>query len=258
MKILLGGLLVLSLALNIFLWTRLSSLRDQLQSAQASASEIDELRRQNEELQAKQKGAPNSGGADERELTRLRSEVGQLRKQTGEVAALRAQAAEVRHLRSQLAAATQHLARAESDLAEAVRLSREELQEFKKEAQSVGCINNLKQIGLAARLWANDHNDVFPPDFISMKDELNTPKILFCPADTAAIRVTEWSQLDPSAISYRFLNPNGSETDPTKPLTTCPIHGHVGLCDGSVQGEVAKKHPERLVTHDQKLYLDGY
>jgi len=235
MKILLGGLLVLSLALNIFLWTRLSSLRDQLQSAQASASEIDELRRQNEELQAKQRSAPNSGGADERALAKLRNEVGQLRKQTGEVATLRAQAAEAAQLRSQLAAATQHLARAQSDLADAVKLTPEELQQAKNEAQSIACVNNLKQIGLAARIWANDHNEVFPPDIISMKDELNTPKILFCPADTTAVRVTEWAQLDPSTITYRFLNPNGSDSDPTKPLTTCPIHGHVGLSDGSVQ-----------------------
>src|SRR5437588_3079350 len=94
MKILLGGLLVLSLALNIFLWTRLSSVRDQLQSAQASASEIDELRRQNEELQTKRTSAPDSGNADGRELARLRNEVAQLRKQTGEVPTLRSHAAE--------------------------------------------------------------------------------------------------------------------------------------------------------------------
>ncbi len=62
-----------------------------------------------------------------------------------------------------------------------------------------------------------------------------TPKILFCPADAAAIRVTEWSQLNLATISYRFLNPNGNESDPTKVLATCPIHGHVALSDGSVQ-----------------------
>ena len=67
-----------------------------------------------------------------------------------------------------------------------------------------------------------------------MKDQLATPKILFCPGDTAAIRVTEWSQLDPSLISYRFMNPNGNESDPTKLLTTCPIHGHTVLSDASV------------------------
>ena len=178
--------------------------------------------------------SPDSASANARELARLRNEVGQLRKHAGESAALQAQAAEAAQLRAQLAVATQNLARAESALADAVKLSPEELQQMKDEAQSIQCINNLKQIGLAARIWAKDHDNVFPPDFISMKDQLATPKILFCPGDTAAIRVTEWSQLDPSLISYRFMNPNGNESDPTKLLTTCPIHSHTVLSDGSV------------------------
>ena len=235
MKIILSGLLVLSLALSIFLWNRLSSQSSQLKSAQAGASEVDELRRQNQELQVNRTSAPDSASANELELARLRNEVGQLRKQAGEAATLRAQAAEAAQLRAQLAAATQDLARAQSALADAVKLSSEQMQQVKNEAQSVQCVSNLKQIGLAARLWANDHNDVFPPDIISMKDELNSPKILFCPADAAAIRVADWPQLNPSAISYRFLNPNGNESDPTKLLATCPIHGHVCLSDGSVQ-----------------------
>ena len=98
----------------------------------------------------------------------------------------------------------------------------------------VHCINNMKQIGLAARIWSNDHNDTFPPDLITMKNELNTPRILFCPADTKVVRVTEWPELNPSTISYRYLNPNGSDLEPSKPLIICPIHGHVGLGDGSV------------------------
>src|SRR5438477_9458375 len=234
MKILLGGILALSLALNILLWSRLSSQSNQLKSAQGTVSEIDELRRQNQELQINRTSAPDSASADARDLARLRNEVGQLRKQVGEAATLRTQAAEAAQLRARLATATRDLARAESELADAVKLSPEELQQVKEEAQSVACGNNLKQIGLAARKWANDHQNVFPPDFISMKDELATPKILFCPADAAAIRVTEWSQLDPSSSSYRFLNPNGDENDPTKPLATCSIHGHVVLSDDSV------------------------
>lgn len=55
MKILLAGLLVLSLALNVFLLSRLSSQIDQLKLAQDIASEMDELRRQNEELQIKRR-----------------------------------------------------------------------------------------------------------------------------------------------------------------------------------------------------------
>src|SRR6266702_7259623 len=229
MKILLGGLLALSLALNIFLWNRLSSQSNQLKSARASASEIEELRRQNHELQANRTSAADSGGADARDLARLRNEVGQRRKQAAEAATLRAQAAEAAQLRAQLAAATQDLARAQSELADAAKLSPEQMQQLKGEAQSVQCVSNLKQIGLAALIWANDHQNVFPPDLVSMKDELGSPRILFCPADAAAIRVTDWSQLNPSAISYRFLNPNGNESDPTKLLATCPIHGHVCL-----------------------------
>ena len=97
------------------------------------------------------------------------------------------------------------------------------------------CMNNMKQIGLAARLWANDHKDTFPPDLATMRNELVTPKILFCPAAPGGVQATDWTQLNPAAISYQFLNPNGNEADPQKPLTTCPIHGHVGMSDGSVQ-----------------------
>jgi len=35
----------------------------------------------------------------------------------------------------------------------------------------------------------------------------------------------------------------------------CPIHGSVCLLDGSVQMEVAKKHPEQIVQRDGKLYF---
>src|SRR5260370_502591 len=102
MKILLGGLLALSLALSIFLWNRLSSQSNQLKSAQAGASEIDELRRQNQELQVNRTSAPDSAGANALELARLRNEVGQLRKLAAEAATLRAQAAEAAQLRAQL------------------------------------------------------------------------------------------------------------------------------------------------------------
>jgi hypothetical protein len=36
----------------------------------------------------------------------------------------------------------------------------------------------------------------------------------------------------------------------------CPIHGTVGIGDGSVHRGVALEHPERLVTRDGKLYYD--
>src|SRR2546428_14021978 len=117
MKILVGGLLVLSLALNVFLWSRLRNQSDQLKLAQASASEIDELRRQNQELQIKRTSAPDSANAGPRELARLRNEAGHLRKQAREAETLRTHAPAAAQFDARLATATENLARAESELA---------------------------------------------------------------------------------------------------------------------------------------------
>jgi prepilin-type N-terminal cleavage/methylation domain-containing protein len=82
----------------------------------------------------------------------------------------------------------------------------------KKKAQKINCVNNLKQVGLAYRIWAGDNGDKYPQGvqwtsggannytyhqgvapgsfvnnpgmiFMVMSNELSTPKILFCPSD---------------------------------------------------------------------------
>jgi hypothetical protein len=137
-------------------------------------------------------------------------------------------------------------------------LSEEELAALAKareKALSINCVNNLKQVGLAARLWAMDNKDTYPSSFLSMSNELNTPKILVCPADTNRVVARTFADYSDANCSYELLAPAGSDQEPQRVLTRCPIHGHIGLCDGSVQGEVAKKHPEWLVERDGKLYL---
>src|SRR5580693_6632680 len=85
----------------------------------------------------------------------------------------------------------------------------------KRKAQRINCVSNLKQAGLAFRLWEGDNNDHYPmtvpfasggaEDFIYegggaggpaktpynegvvfmvMSNELGTPKLLICPSDT--------------------------------------------------------------------------
>jgi hypothetical protein len=236
MKIIVAALMFISLGLNAFLWKVASDQRRELAALQATATEAEELRRQNQELQASRAAAPSPATeADVKDLARLRNEVSQLRKTAAEVNALRAQAAEAAQLRQQLAAAAQGLAQKDKEIADAQKVAPEQAEQAKQRAQVIGCINNLKQIGLAARIYANANGQTFPPDFLTIRNELTSPRFLFCPASPSGVQATDWTQFNPATISYQYLNPNGTTADPQKPLVTCPIHGHMALSDGSVQ-----------------------
>jgi hypothetical protein len=134
-----------------------------------------------------------------------------------------------------------------------------ELEGTRERADSIRCVNNLKMMGIAVRVYATDNGDEFPPDMVSMKNELSTPKILVCPADTGRTPAESWESYSAANLSYEFLSPGPGkhEFEPSRVLSRCPIHGHVGMCDGSVQMRVAKDHPEWLVTRNGALYLEG-
>ena len=66
------------------------------------------------------------------------------------------------------------------------------------------CINNLKQIALAARIWSIDHNDVLPPNFLTMSNELISLIILICLDDKSKTAAVDWSHFS-STKNFRFL-----------------------------------------------------
>src|SRR5712664_2579674 len=125
----------------------------------------------------------------------------------------------------------------------------------------IKCVNNLKQVGLAFRVWALDNNDKYPMQvsitnggtmeligitgvsshFLVMSNELSTPKILFCPQETDKNRqpATTFAGTVPvgSVNQVPFTNDNN-------------ITYFVGL-DG------IGTSPQMVLTGDRNLCVDG-
>jgi len=108
-----------------------------------------------------------------------------------------------------------------------------------RRSSRIGCVNYLKQIGIAVRVWQGDNNDKYPMNFPValggarellaagnvaacfqvMSNELATPKILVCPADKQSKYATNFDTgLTRTNLSY-FLALNASESDPQATLS---------------------------------------
>src|SRR5438046_2667516 len=120
------------------------------------------------------------------------------------------------------------------------------LSSAKRVARMIACTNNVKQIGLAARIFANDHRDRFPlevpvneggtkefagfgvvvPHFLVISTELSVPKLLICPADTRTA-ASNFAALRDGNISY-FVGLDPSQSNPQSLLA-----GDRNITDGS-------------------------
>lgn len=219
---LLASLIAIAVQANI-----LSDLRQENRQLQSSAADIAQARLTSAGSQAAQ--------SEQLRLEQLRKDAVEVQRLHDEIAQLRAPAQELATLRAE----NQRLKAALQSSASPVGVASEEdpLGAAQEKAKSAHCVNNLKQFGLAARVWANDNKDALPPDVLSMTNELSTPRILVCPSDTGRTKAASWSEFGPANLSYEFLAPGVAESEtPYTIMTRCPIHGHVGLLDGSVQG----------------------
>src|SRR5262249_20454593 len=89
----------------------------------------------------------------------------------------------------------------------------------------INCVSNLKQIGLAFRMWSNDHAEQFPwmvstneggtREFVdqggvlfhfrAISNEVTTPKVLACVTDRSRTRATSFAPV-PNGPSSVYLN----------------------------------------------------
>jgi len=103
----------------------------------------------------------------------------------------------------------------------------------------IGCVNNLKQTGMAFGIWSRDHTGEYPmevpgtnggsAEFITgpnafrhfqvMSNELVSPTILICPSDRKAVLCpTNFSYLRNANLSY-FVGVDASQTNATMILS---------------------------------------
>ena len=172
------------------------------------------------------------------------------------------------------------------------------LADAKRRGGGINCVNNQKQIILAFWMWANDHNGKFPMEistanggtkglasigdafstFRIMTNELNTPRILFCPAEPNYYNLAgrAWVNFTAKQISY-FIGLDANTNRPQailtgddnfaiggvpvksgllKASTNAPIswtverhkfHGNIGLADGSATQADARLLVQKLI-----------
>lgn len=192
-----------------------------LDALRAANAEYQRLFNENQQLDRLRK--------DNAELKQLRDEVAQLTAQTKDEASLREANAKLQASVSATSAAPDFFDEAQA------------------RAERIRCVNNLKQIGLAARVWSGDNNDVYPTNFISMTNELATWVILQCPTDKSR-NVSNWADVEAGNISYIMDAPGISLNNPQVIFAECPIHHNVCLVDGSVQQLSPEAYKTRIKT----------
>jgi prepilin-type N-terminal cleavage/methylation domain-containing protein len=140
------------------------------------------------------------------------------------------------------------------------------LAKAKAKAVRINCVNNMKQCGLAFRMWSDDNNNNYPMGyagnplyplinnnaawpaanstavkylytvFESMSNELSTPKVIVCPSDTRTASTNFTTQFD-----YNAPNPTGPQ-------------GNSG-CSYFVGAQANESHPQMFLSGDRNIGL---
>jgi prepilin-type N-terminal cleavage/methylation domain-containing protein len=143
----------------------------------------------------------------------------------------------------------------------------------KRKAQRINCVNNLKEIGLAFRVWEGDNNDQYPmavstslggaeqlvassantavvggfvAAFLCMSNELSTPKLLICTSDGA--RTITPTNFVPQV--YQSIWGTATGTPATADVTK---NYAVSMTSYFLCGDAAEAYPQMIITGDRNI-----
>jgi len=237
------GVLMLSCALMIAVQASWSTnLKRENEVLRTTAAELPQLREQHAALEQAQ--------AKRDDLVQLQKDNEELHQLQAEVAQLRTLPTKIQQLQNENKRLVATLAPSTNAASGATFF-----EEAKAEAERTQCVNNLKQIGLAMRVWAGDNNDKYPTSLVVMSNELSTTRILICPGDKARqpYAALGFGQFQDDMTSYKFTVQPDDETYPECVTARCPIHHNYLLADGSVQMINPEKYRE--YQKDGRYYL---
>jgi prepilin-type processing-associated H-X9-DG protein len=123
------------------------------------------------------------------------------------------------------------------------------LAKAKSKAQTISCMNNLKQVGLAARMYSLDHQDTFPGGKwcdLMLTYSMNT-NVFLCPAQAGGtcgyaynsnlVGMAE-GEVAPTTVMFYESDAGWNAVGGKELMIQQPRHGNVfnvGFADGSVQ-----------------------
>jgi prepilin-type N-terminal cleavage/methylation domain-containing protein len=141
------------------------------------------------------------------------------------------------------------------------------LAKAKARAQRIKCVNNLKQIGLAFRIFSTDSGGSFPwsidvslggtsgtnwdndnhtyRQFLSISNELSTPKIMYCPSDSTAGDTTFDTKKEAASFNQILY-------------TNTPVNYQFNRCVSYFIGaDAAEEQPQTILSGDRNISIDA-
>lgn len=136
-------------------------------------------------------------------------------------------------------------------------------------ANGMTCVNNLKQIHLAFRIYAGDNRDRFPMNistnntpfvneatpvyeyFKLTENELGTPKVVICPSDKNRIAAKDFTNFSNSNVGY-FIGFDSNEI-----RTNSMVAGDRNITNGSPPKDgVLKLTAKQKVSFTKEIHLE--